>query len=69
MRYVLACTLLSLSFTICAQAWKPNTEIFGSLHQIMSGEADEKVRLNLMGPLTDHYGIGAVAVVGIGVTH
>ncbi len=44
------------------QTSPPEVEIYGSLQQIMHGnDVSGKVRLNLLGPLENHYAVGAVA--------
>ena len=41
---------------------QPDVKIFGSLRQIMhENDTSEKVRLNLMGPINNVYGLGAVS--------
>ena len=41
---------------------QPELKIYGSLGKIMhENDTSEKVRLNLMGPIYNHYGLGAVA--------
>lgn len=54
--------ILILIFLYKAGLAQPEVKNFGSLRQIMhENDTSEKVRLNLMGPLNNVYGLGAVS--------